>query len=74
MGMARAKPLEEILAERPDIREEVEDFANYLRLQRLPKKKKTPQFDWMGALKGIDEPLTSVELQHAVSRWRTKEP
>jgi len=74
MSMA-TKPLQQMLDELPsEERHKVEDFAEFLWERHHPKVRKKPRFGWVGALKGIEEPLTSVELQHEISRWRTKEP
>lgn len=74
MGMA-AKPLEQMLNELPpEERHQIEDFTEFLWERHHPKVRRKPRFDWVGALKDIEEPLTSVELQHEVSRWRTREP
>lgn len=74
MGMP-AKPLEQMLNELPaEERHKIEDFTEFLWERHRPKERHKPRFDWVGALKDIEEPLTSVELQHEVSRWRTREP
>lgn len=74
MGMATAKRLEEILATSPEIRDEVEDFANYLWERNYSVERKPPQFiGWAGILKGQDESMSSVDWQHTASKWRSEE-
>lgn len=74
MGVGTAKRLEEILATSPEIREEVEDFANYLWEKSHLVERKPPQFTgWAGILKGQDESMSSVDWQHAASKWRSEE-
>lgn len=54
----------------PELKNEVEDFIDFL----IEKKKKKPseklRLDWAGALKNIRDKYTSVELQHKISEWR----
>ena len=74
MGMATAKRLEEILVEIPEIRGEVEDFANYLWEKNHSVERKPPRFTgWAGVLKGQEESMSSVDWQHTASKWRSEE-
>lgn len=74
MNMIQIKPLEEIIKKLPpEALQEVEDFASFLLEKKHPQKRQKPTFNWVGALENINEPLSSVELQHEVSKWRTEE-
>ncbi|MEK7256873.1 MAG: DUF2281 domain-containing protein [Bacteroidota bacterium] len=62
-----------------ELQEEVLQFIDYLLFKKqsisaMPRKNGTieplrpePTFSWAGALKGMDEGLTSVEWQHKIS-------
>lgn len=54
----------------PELRQEVEDFVEFLLEKRAPKPKHKFRFDWKGALKEEGEKYTSVEYQHKASEWR----
>jgi len=54
----------------PDLRDEVEDFVEFLVEKRLKKTHGRPTFAWAGALRDIRDKYTSVELQHRISHWR----
>lgn len=56
----------------PELRQEVGDFALFLRQRRPKHRTSTPTFDWMGALKELREEYTSVELQHEAVEWRSE--
>ncbi len=63
------KSLEKMIKELPpDLRQEVEDFVEFL-LNKRKKKKRKPSFRWMGALSHLKEKYTSVDLQHEVIKW-----
>lgn len=57
----------------PSARKVVEDVIDLMLQNKRSPMRKKPKLDWVGALKGVDEPLTSVELQHEISKWRTEE-
>jgi hypothetical protein len=52
----------------PDIQKVVLDFAEFLLEKKAKKKQRAPNFDWEGAL--IEEPYSSVQLQHEILRIR----
>ena len=55
----------------PDLVDEAKNYIEYLlqRYENRPRGK--PTFDWGGALKGLKEQYTSVQLQHEIADWRT---
>jgi len=57
----------------PELQREVEAFVETLLQQDSEKGRQTPKFDWAGCLKDLRTDYTSVELQHAISRWRAGE-
>jgi uncharacterized protein (DUF433 family) len=64
------KTLEEMVKELPpELREEVEDFVEFLLEKRKPKPKGKFKFDWEGALADMRDQYTSVELQHKILEW-----
>ncbi len=68
------KNLEEKIRELPpEIRQEVEDFIEFLPEKRYRRPQGKPKFDWAGALKDLRDQYTSVELQHKISAWRIGE-
>ena len=56
-----------------ELRQEVEDFVDFLMKKRLKRPRGKPKFAWAGALKDLREQYTSVELQHKISEWRIGE-
>ncbi len=64
------KSLEEMIKELPpDLRQEVEDFIEFLLKKRKKKRKKLKQ-DWAGGLKDLKDKYTSLELQKKALRLR----
>jgi len=58
------KSLEEKMKELPpELREEVEDFIEFLLKKKKRKKAKTLKQDWAGGLKDLRDKYTSLELQ-----------
>jgi len=57
----------------PSLRQEAEDFVDFLIQKRLNRPRGTPTFDWAGALKDLRVEYTSVALQHQISDWRIEE-
>jgi len=67
----------------PELRQEVGDFALFLREKNAQSEPEQPQqkqlsvmyantaptFEWMGALKELRSEYTSVELQHKAQEW-----
>ena len=63
--------LEEVIKELPlDLHQEVADFARFLMDKRARKPKGHLKLDWRGALEGMKDQYTSVELQHKILEWR----
>jgi len=56
-----------------DLQREVEDFVDFLLEKRKRKEKAKPEFLWEGALEELGKSITSVELQHSISKWRIGE-
>ena len=54
----------------PELRDEIEDFIEFLIERRLKKTHGKPTFGWAGALSDLKEKYSSVELQHRISEWR----
>ncbi|MGO8816145.1 MAG: DUF2281 domain-containing protein [Terriglobia bacterium] len=66
------KSLEEMVREVPsEYRAQLRDYVESLLARRSIELSGKPQFAWAGALEGLREQFTSVELQHRVSRWRS---
>ena len=51
----------------PDLRQEVEDFVQFLIEKRIRKLRHPLKLDWRGALEDMKDEYTSVELQHKIS-------
>lgn len=54
----------------PELQEEVADFVSFLIAKQNERKSGTPSFTWAGSVKEMCSEYTSVELQHAISKWR----
>lgn len=50
---------------------EVEDFITFLLERQHPVNPGKPALKWAGALSDMAGQYSSVELQHALSDWRT---
>jgi hypothetical protein len=67
-----AKTLEEMVREVPsEYRAQLRDYVESLLARRSIEPPCKPQFESAGALEGLRERYTSVELQHRIARWRT---
>ncbi|MGA2983573.1 MAG: DUF2281 domain-containing protein [Terriglobia bacterium] len=65
------KTLEDLVREVPsEYRDQLRDYVESLLAGRRTKQASKPQFAWAGALKGLRDRYTSVELQHRIARWR----
>lgn len=65
------KPLEELIKELPpELRQEVEDFVQFLLEKRARKRGKTLRQDWAGMLRDFRGQYTSLELQKKALEWR----
>jgi hypothetical protein len=67
------KTLDEVMESTKELPEElqteVRDFARYLRDTRIPKPAGSMKLTWRGALRGLRDRYTSVELQHKSLEW-----
>lgn len=53
----------------PELRQEVQDFVEFLLERRARRPKRKTRFEWAGALKDLRDRYTSVELQHKIAEW-----
>jgi len=68
------KSLDEIIKKLPpEYEREVQTFIEFLIEKRAKKHPGKPKFDWAGALKGLRNQYTSVELQHKIIELRIGE-
>ena len=66
------KSLEEMVREVPSkYRAQLRSYVQFLLARRTTEPTGKPLFTWAGALEGLREQYTSVELQHRIARWRT---
>jgi hypothetical protein len=66
------KTLEEMVREVPsEYRAQLRNYVESLLARRSIEQPGKPQFAWAGALEGLRDRYTSVELQHRIARWRT---
>lgn len=66
--------LENIIKELSPVQQrEVVDFIDFLLEKSRKKTRHAPTFSWAGALEGMRNQYTSVELQHEISAWRSGE-
>lgn len=67
------KTLDEVIESTKELPEElqteVRDFARYLRDTRIQKPTGRMKLTWRGALRGLRDRYTSVELQHKSLEW-----
>ena len=65
------KTLEEMVREVPaQYRAELRIYVESLLARRSVQPPGKPHFEWAGALEGLRDRYTSVELQHRIARWR----
>ena len=66
------KSLEEMVREVPsEYRAQLRSYVQSLLARRSAEQPGKPQFAWAGALEGLRDQYTSVDLQHRIARWRT---
>jgi hypothetical protein len=66
------KTLEDMVREVPsEYRAQLQEYVQSLLARRSIQQPGKPQFAWAGALAGLRDRYTSVELQHRIARWRT---
>jgi len=64
------KTLEEMIRELPpELRQEVEDFIEFLLQKRAKRSLEPLRLDWKGALQDLRAHFTAVELQHKAQEW-----
>ncbi len=64
------KTLEEMIRELPpELRQEVEDFVEFLLQKRAKRSLESLRLDWKGALQDLRAHFTAVELQHKTQEW-----
>jgi len=54
----------------PEIRQEVEDFVEFLLEKRTRKRGRKLRQDWAGALRAYRNRYTALELQKKALEWR----
>jgi hypothetical protein len=65
------KTLEDLIKELPqDLRQEVQDFANYLVETKVRPRRTKLRMDWAGGLAEFRGQYTSLELQRKALEWR----
>jgi galactose-1-phosphate uridylyltransferase len=68
--MQEKRSLEDIIKELPpDLKRELEDFAQFLWEKKRKKTKRKLKLTWAGALADLADKYTSVELQHKILDW-----
>ncbi|MGB9715751.1 MAG: DUF2281 domain-containing protein [Thermodesulfovibrionales bacterium] len=61
------KSLEEKIRDLPpELKQEVNDFIDFLMKKHIQKPEGKLRLDWAGALKDLSNKYTSVELQHRI--------
>ena len=55
-------------------RQKVDIFIGLLLEKHRPHEAEAPRLDWAGTLKDLRDSYSSVELQHAISTWRSSTP
>jgi Uncharacterized conserved small protein len=64
------KTLEEMIRELPpELRQEVEDFIEFLLQKRAKRSLEPLRLEWKGALQDVRAHFTAVELQHKAQEW-----
>jgi hypothetical protein len=59
--------LEELIKDlSPELKQEVANFIESLQKKQAGKRKRRFAFDWEGALSGLSDQITSVDLQHDI--------
>lgn len=53
-----------------DLRNEVEDFIDYLLEKKCKKNSKKPNLGWIGGLRDFKDQYTALELQKKADIWR----
>jgi len=67
----QTKSLEELVREvPPEYRAQLRHYVESLLGRCSVEQPGRPQFTWAGALEGLRDRYTSVDLQHDIARWR----
>jgi hypothetical protein len=53
-----------------ELKNEVEDFVDFLLEKKCKKHSRKPSLDWIGGLKEFKEQYTALELQKKAELWR----
>ncbi|HLP60969.1 MAG TPA: DUF2281 domain-containing protein [Candidatus Deferrimicrobium sp.] len=53
-----------------DLKNEVEDYVDYLLERKCKKSSKKPNLNWIGGLREFKDQYTSLELQKKADEWR----
>ncbi len=53
----------------PSLKQEVEDFMEFVKRKRLPATNRKPRLDWAGSMKDLRDKYTSLELQKKSLEW-----
>ena len=62
--------LEEVIKNLPpELRKEVQDFAQFLLQTRVQRKRRKLRLSWAGALREYRDRFTSLELQRKALEW-----
>jgi hypothetical protein len=72
MASGQEKTLEELIRELPtELRQEVEDFVEFLLAKRQTREQGSGKLkmDWAGGLREYRDKFTSIELQQKVLEW-----
>lgn len=68
----QTKTLEELVREVPsEYKAQLRNYIESLLARRSIERPVKPQFAWAGALEGLRDRCTSVDLQHRIARWRS---
>ena len=69
-GDGRMENIEEMVKKLPpELRQEVEDFVNFLIEKKGRRHGRKLRQDWAGALRDYRDKYTSLELQQKASEW-----
>jgi hypothetical protein len=53
-----------------DLKDEVEDYVDYLLERKCKKNAKKPNLNWIGGLREFKDQYTALELQKKADEWR----
>ena len=68
-----AATLPELVQSLPlEMQQRVQEFVEFLLEKETSQPRGKPTLEWAGALRDLRDQYTSVELQHAISNWRSR--